>query len=309
MTHLGISGGGTKISGLFGAVEVLMLEKGFKPDIISGISAGAILSVPLALGRFDLVRRFILNFTLDDFFSQRPVNRKGNLNMPRVMLNLLLGRSYFGRQDALEETIGKVISEDDFQEYRRGRYATCIIGTVDFNTGARVYFNLKALTYQQYLKAVNASSSLPMFTNGIKLERKQFGPQCFVGRTPADTDFYLYDGSVRDHIGTNFILDNMENIKESVSVYSRPEDYKIIEAGQKLSNIFKVINRYIEITNIEISKTDEEIERAIAQRKGIKAKYIFLNHKTKSIYDINPERLRAQYEEGRQKAHLQWDEQ
>ncbi len=41
MKHLGISGGGIKISGLFGAAEAIIAEKQYQPDITSGISAGA----------------------------------------------------------------------------------------------------------------------------------------------------------------------------------------------------------------------------------------------------------------------------
>jgi len=100
MKHLGISGGGTKIGGLFGAAEVLMQEKGFQPDYISGISAGAILSVPLAMRKFDVVRKLVLNISLKDFFSQKPVTKKGNFNIPRVVQNITAGKPYLDRQDA-----------------------------------------------------------------------------------------------------------------------------------------------------------------------------------------------------------------
>ena len=99
MKHLGISGGGTKIGGLFGVVETLY-TKGFTPDIISGISAGAILTVPVALGKFDQIRDLILNITLDDFFSKKPIKEKGSLT-PGALWNALRGKPYLGKQENL----------------------------------------------------------------------------------------------------------------------------------------------------------------------------------------------------------------
>jgi predicted acylesterase/phospholipase RssA len=54
MKHLEISGGGTKIAGLFSVCESIIKERGYKPDIISRISGGALLSVPLAFMRIYL---------------------------------------------------------------------------------------------------------------------------------------------------------------------------------------------------------------------------------------------------------------
>lgn len=304
MKHLGLSGGGTKIGGLFGAAEVLIEEKGFEPDYISGISAGSILSVPIAMRKFDVVRKLVLNFTLNDFFSQRPITKKGNFNIPRVVQNITKGKPYLGKQGALEDTLASVISESDFERYRTGDYPICIVGAIDFNTGARVYFNLKEMEYPQYLKAVNASSSLPIFTNAIELKREDFKPEAFVGKIPENNDLYLYDGGVRDHVGTAFILKYIEGIKESVSVYSRPENYRINTTEYGLDNVFQVLDRYIDISNIEVSKNDEAIENTIAKEKGIKNTGIFLDRKLLDVYDVDKTRLKEQYEEGRNKAHF-----
>ncbi|NNE78026.1 MAG: patatin-like phospholipase family protein, partial [Pricia sp.] len=63
MRHLGISGGGTKIAGLFGVAESIIYDRGYMPEVISGISAGAILALPLALGKREEIKTQVLNIT------------------------------------------------------------------------------------------------------------------------------------------------------------------------------------------------------------------------------------------------------
>tara|TARA_R110002124_G_scaffold283449_2_gene459493 strand:- start:12221 stop:12427 length:207 start_codon:yes stop_codon:yes gene_type:complete len=48
MKVLNFSGGAFKASGHVGASEVL-IKNGYKPDIITGVSLGAVLAVPIAL--------------------------------------------------------------------------------------------------------------------------------------------------------------------------------------------------------------------------------------------------------------------
>lgn len=284
MKHLGISGGGTKIGGLFGMAEVLMHEKGYRPDIISGISAGAILTVPLAMGKFDEVREWVLRFTMDDFFSQRPVNGNGKLTL-RAYWNFITGKSSLGKQENLPKTLAKVISRADFEEYLSGDYPVCVVGTVDFVTGGRRYFNLKETDYDTFLKAVNASASIPIYTEAVRLG-----------------DSYLYDGGVRDHIGTARILENYSGITESVSLYSRPEDYRSLPREFAGGSIIRVLARYVDISNTEVSKNDEWQEDRLCRELNIKQTKIFLPRVMESVYDVDPERLRQVYEAGREEA-------
>lgn len=288
MKHLGISGGGTKIGGLFGVVETLY-AKGFIPDIISGISAGAILSVPVALGKFEQIRELVLHLTLDDFFSKKPVKEKGSLT-PGALWNAASGKPYLGRQENLEKKIRSVISESEFNEYKRNKkYPVCVIGTVDFITGGRKFINLKRTDYALFPKLVNASASLPVFTNGIQ--------------TNIDgINTYLYDGGVREHIATAWVLDESEfkdKITESVSVFSRPQDYKVLPSGFEDKNIMKILERYVEITNVEISKNDEYKLDEICKAKNIRSTKLFLPRIMKSTYDTNRERLLLMYMAGK----------
>jgi hypothetical protein len=46
MKHLGLSGTGARIAGIFGVAELLLLEKKYKPDVISAVSGSSFLTLP-----------------------------------------------------------------------------------------------------------------------------------------------------------------------------------------------------------------------------------------------------------------------
>jgi predicted acylesterase/phospholipase RssA len=56
-----LSGGATKIGGLFAKSERIIKEFGYKPDVISGVSSGALLVLPIALGKWDELKYLIHN--------------------------------------------------------------------------------------------------------------------------------------------------------------------------------------------------------------------------------------------------------
>jgi predicted acylesterase/phospholipase RssA len=297
MKHLGISGGGTKIAGLFGAAEVLFKEKNYRPDVISGISAGAILSVPLALGKFEVLKNLVLNLTLDTFFSQKPVKENGKFTFGSIW-NALTGKPYLGMQGNLEKMIRSVISEAEFNAYKTDpSKPTCIVGAVDFITGGRNYFNLKKVSYDEFPKLVNASSSLPIFTNGI---------QTHVNEKPV----YLYDGGVRDHIASAYILGEGEfkdQFDESISIFSRPEDFKVLPQEFDDKNVISILSRYVDITNVEISKNDEFQLDEICRAKNIRNTKLFLPRVMKSVYDTDQGRLKELYDKGAEEARDSYD--
>ncbi len=292
MKHLGISGGGTKIAGLFGAAEVLLKEKNYQPDLISGISAGAILSVPLALGKLKEVKELVLNLTLDTFFSQRPIKENGSFTLGSIW-RAITGKPYLGMQGNLEKMIRSVVSEAEFNDYKKDfTKPVCLIGSVDFITGGRHYFNLKEVSYEEYPKLVNASSSLPIFSNGIQIKIK-------------DEPVYLFDGGVRDHIATAYVLgesDFKDQFTESVSIFSRPEDFKVLSEEFNDKNVISILSRYVDITNVEISKNDEFQLDKICLDKQIRSTKLFLPRVMKSVYDTDHARLKELYDKGAKEA-------
>lgn len=67
MKHLGISGGSTKIAGLTGAAFQLLEANNYQPDIISGISAGSILTLPILFKKWDMLKTTVTNLKFNRF--------------------------------------------------------------------------------------------------------------------------------------------------------------------------------------------------------------------------------------------------
>ena len=265
MKHLGISGGGTKIAGLFGAAEVILKEKNYQPDVISGISAGALLSVPLALGKFEAIEKKVLDFDFDDFFNVRPITRKGKIRIGNAILKLIGGKHYLGKQDRLEKTLSDMVSERDFNRYKSNdSYPRCIVGSVDFYTGKRFYIDLKKVNYFQFLKFVNASASLPIFTAGVEYPVGSPTPD-FMEETYSKKAL-LYDGGVRDHSPSAKVIGYYgDQITETCTLYSRTKRVEDMLNPDKFSakNLAEVLLRYVDITNVEVSKNDGRYKKIL----------------------------------------------
>lgn len=307
MKHLGISGGGTKIAGLYGAAEVILTEKNYQPEIISGISAGAILSLPLALKRYDEIKKMVLDFNLDSFFSESPIKENGQFRVFNAIKNIVSGNHYLGRQDQLEKTIKSVISEADFQDYKTNdELPICIVGSVDFFSGRRIYVNLKKMpNLDLALKFVNASASLPLFTAGIELDI----PFEDFEENRIEDKVFLYDGGIRDHSPTAKVLKSeMFSVSESCTIFSRPENNQILDPVDfEPKSVLQILQRYVDITNTEISKDDELFEKQIISDLGIKDHGTFFLPKImKGVYDVDPEHIKEIYRAGKENVRENW---
>jgi predicted patatin/cPLA2 family phospholipase len=284
---LNISGGATKIAGLAGATDYIINEYGYKPTDITGVSSGAILTLPIALGKWDEIRNLTTSFSLDDIFDKKPVNKKNRITLNSV-LRVLSGKTSLGTQNNLKKTISKIVTPLDFFHYQNDeKYPDCYVGSVDFKTGSRKVFNLKnkTITYDDYLELVNSSASIPLAVEPVYFN-----------------DYTLYDGGVRNHILSTWSLENIENIESTISVFSRPKEIKeILGTKWDPKNILDVFNRYISITNIEISKSDEENEKLLVKLLSkkdnkISLKQVFTPYVIKELYDTDPIKLKELYD-------------
>jgi predicted acylesterase/phospholipase RssA len=281
MKVLNLSGAATKIGGLYGVCEKLMLDNGWKPDVITGVSSGALLSVPLALGKFDEVRKLVLEFSLDHIFDKKPVNESGKITSMAIM-RVLAGKLGLGSQGNLVKTLAKVVRPVDFLRYQSSsELPVCYIMAIDYVTGHKKVWNLKTVSYMEYLNAVKASCSIPGYVEPVEMD-----------------GMVLFDGGVRDHIMSRWLLEKEGTIKEVISVYSRPEEY-VPTTGFKVNGISAVIKRTLDLITHELSANDEQAEKDWCSENGIKRKGYYLPRVLGSQYDTDPARLKMLYEIGR----------
>jgi predicted patatin/cPLA2 family phospholipase len=278
---LNLSGAATKIAGLAGAAYYTFNNYGYRPDIITGISSGAILTVPIAMRKWDILNEMVKTFTLDDIFDKPPVNEENKVRFT-AYVRAAIGKSSFGTQNNLPKTLSKVITEEDWLRYQVGDYPECYIGAVDFKSGSRYIVNLKnkGISYCEYLNLVNASASIPLAVEPVRYK-----------------DMLLYDGGTRNHILSGWVLRNFSDIEENISIYSRPKDYYgLLDPTWKDNNLISVFSRYTDISLIEISKRDEREEMYLTEKKKIDTKQIFIPSVIKELYDTDNDKLTMLYD-------------
>ena len=180
-TILNISGGATKIPGLFGGAKAILEND--KPDLITGISSGAILAVPLALGLFADIEKVVLNLSMNDMFVVNPYTKNNKISITGLW-RILRGKPSVGTSNIIH-TLKKLITPEIFDIYKYGEFPDVEIGVVDFVTGEMLYYKIKDLNYTDYLSLTLASSSIPIIHAPVYVKDK-----------------ILYDGGVREHIAS-----------------------------------------------------------------------------------------------------------
>lgn len=270
---ISLCGGATRFSGILGAaVEAVRL--GYKPDIILGVSAGAIGALPLALGLFNEIQEEGDNLTPSKFFvkGKHPVGKKGK-PMVAGLFRVLCGAISLGEQD-VRPLLRKIITEELWQKYLSGNYADVIVFSVEGEEGSIQHYHLKKCkTREEAFEKICASSRIspivqPMYTKNVNGVVKG-----------------QIDGGFRVHNPAGYFLRKYArlNVTDLVSVYSRPENFVVIDKEWD-KNIFNVTARVIEIATIEVSKGNEREETfEMFKRRGNHTK-IFLPPILKETY-------------------------
>lgn len=280
---LSIGGGALKISGEYGILKKIYPE--YKPDYIAAVSAGAILAFvlpTLEVRDYNLYGHFLTNIKDKDLWKTKPLTKNGGFSASAV-LRAIAGYSSFGDMSNLKNTLRKIVSEERFNRYIvNGREKGIFVGSVCYNTGHRAFIDLKKCKYEEAINWVLASSSIPVYTEPYEYNK-----------------YFYYDGGVRDHNPGSWLIEEFgKDLEQLVSIYSRPKDYNMIDQNWKPSNIYKVLERTLEIMQIEISKSNEIKELLLSEKNNIKLDQLFLPNVLESLYDTDSNRLLKLYVEG-----------
>lgn len=289
MKVLNISGGGTKIVGEYGSLEVLLVEHKWKPDVVTGISAGAILALPAAMGLLPSIKETLLNLKPKDFFKVLPVRANGKLSF-LAYCRLLLGKPSLGDFSNLDKLVKKHISRERFQDWQNDPDSPdAVIGTVSFNTGEITYWNLKDLDYEQAVLTVRASASIPVYCQPVDLFHSD------EGRYEKH-----FDGGVRDHIGTVWAFEEYgSTITEMYNIYAKPLSRTLRYSRERADKILSVFNTAITLLENEVSNSDSDVADLIQDKFGTDMRDVYVPVVLDHVYDVDPERLRIIYEAGR----------
>lgn len=278
MKILNISGGATKIPGLYAKCKVLLNEFGYSPDVITGVSSGSLLSLPLALGKFEELDYLVLSFKPSDIFDRRPFNDKGKVTLNGV-LRIVSGKPSFGTQNNLVKTLSRVVSEKDFQEYKNSTsYPDVYVGVTNYNLGSFEVISVRSLTYQEYLMYTLASCSIPYAVEAVKIN-----------------DNYYYDGGVLHHTCSPYMLRKFSNdrvlVSHNVTVYSRPETPDMTHHNFNQIDISQVFMSTSNLQVSYISVRDQLDEKEFCINSRIPIYQSFCPKVLTSMYDSDPSRI------------------
>lgn len=288
-TILNISGSATKLIGHIPRVKKVYEQFG-APDVITGISGGSFILLMVVFEMWDKMEEMTLELELEDFFDSPPVNKKGNFTAKAILklaYNSILAK--FGRKpingfstmNVARKTISEIITPELFERYKKDKsLPECYIGIVDIKTGSRFTPKVRDLSYEEWLDYTIASGSIPVFAH----------------TSPKDS-WYL-DGGLRDHALNISVLNKEKNIKRCITLFSRPENYKLKPINDN-TGIGGVLFRSVDILNVEISKSDEQITKKWCQLNDCEFWVSYLPSVLESLYDVDNDRLKLLWEEAK----------
>jgi predicted acylesterase/phospholipase RssA len=280
-----ISGGGTKGAGIAGQLTTLMEEYDYKPDIITGVSYGAMAIIPTLLKKYKELKEITLSITQKKIFSVPPVNSKGKLTWQayfRFFLSQIKKNvDSLGEQKNLTELFKTLVTPSEF--YTLIQSLDCpqmYVAIVNINSGQLEVIRLNELNYENMVKVVIASASIPVYTSLVQIGNKRYA-----------------DGGLGNHICNWYMLEKYgENISEMYNLYSRDEAASILDNIKDRYTIKNILGQSIDILIKNHSKTLQAATDFKCSVFGIKNINVFLPNILTHFYDT--QNLDKLYEAG-----------
>lgn len=278
MKALAISGGSTKISFLAGtAIELMKLND---YDIITGISAGSIISILLAIKHYDILETSILTATEDDFFKVKPVNSHGKLTI-KAVIRAITGKHSLGKY-SLDKLLKKFYTPAMHDQMMLcGKIVK--VGAVNLNLVRIEYCDITKVDFETAIKWVVASASIPIMTEPVKIG-----------------EHYYCDGGVMEHVGGVEAIDSGATSLDVI--FSRPETPTLTESDieWKPKNLFSVATRVLDVMprNITVENESEIKLECMTQNLPLNIFYTPFTL-TGSLYKIDTDLSRSWYQLGK----------
>lgn len=271
-----LSGCGASTRGAGVGACLVESAKRFDFDLFIGVSYSAVVAIPLAMGMYEDILKESASLTHNKFFKVSPMTKKGGLSFAgfrRVVSSIFAPKKYhsFGLQD-VQPLLKKFVTKEIFEQYKKGDYPIVYVAAVCAETQEPVIWNVKELDYDTYLKAVSASSRIPVWTQLQKIG-----------------DLHYYDGGVTDTNASVLLFDKY-NISEVISIYPRPKNFEGKKVPQ-VKGVVGAINWTIDTMLKNVSHNDSLVEVLECEDRGIKLKQIFLPYVLDNLYDVDKTKL------------------
>lgn len=232
MYNIGIAlgGGGARGFAHLGVLQALF-EKGIKPDIISGVSSGAIIGAFIASGKTPMEVMVIMKSYKVTSLAGFNFHTNGLLSLSK-----------------LRHLLETHISEKNIEDLKTPLY----IAATNLHQGNIVYFHSGPL-----IKTIEASSSIPILFAPVKLGNDLYVDGGLLDNIPVRP----LEGKCRQLISVNISpMQRQEKIKNIIDIATRTFH---INANSNLDYVKQVSDTYIEPTDVrnyallETSKAQE----------------------------------------------------
>lgn len=273
MKVLNIQGGGTKIIALGGMAITLLRDLKHEVNLIGGVSAGAFLSLPLALGKYDELENVLKTLTLDKMFDIKPFRKNGAISF-RGLLRLLGGKKSIGRLGNARKMLQSIVSENEFNDWVKDENRINVnVCYVDFKSGKRELLDLSTMCYHDAIDAIIASASVPIFCEPIDI-----------------SSHIAFDGGVRDTTTSLLIFDKYKDtISDVYTLYANPKNHSTKNKWdfKGYFKIYSILARSLDIMMVEVSKNDMLMERYNASIYNVNLNQIYMKENlTNDLWEI-----------------------
>ncbi len=233
-----LSGGGVRGAFAAGAIQHLLVDRGFEFDIVIGTSTGALIA-PLVATR-DIADLLNLYENVDDrdILANRP-----------DLLAFLFSDALNG-SEPLERLIERFIGENGRYQRLLSSPTELFVTVLNLQTGQVEYANPRQDSKQVFLQKVLASASVPVFMPPVRIGRSQY-----------------VDGGVKENAPFSKAID--EGATHIVAIVLSP-DAQRRPAGERLySSTLAIAKRTLELLTEEV--LDDDVKLATAINDGIAA--------------------------------------
>jgi len=277
MRVLCVGGGASKGAFLGGEYQAL-LESGIKWDSYVGCSTGSLITALAPLNGPELLKTAYTSVNTKSIFPKvNPFRKNGKLKIANTIWRIITGRKSLGEADGLITLLAKYLTLTDYYNIRHEN--TISYSTVtNMTNGKTEYFDNNTLPYDEYLKSVVASCSVPLVFEPIEI----------------NGSVYL-DGGVREGIPIQKAIDI--GATEIDVLISRPEKYPKEEWEDK--NCLNIAERTVTLLMREGSAADTEIGHLMAKDRNVKIHFYYTPRVlTNNSLSFDKAQMKAWWKEG-----------
>jgi predicted patatin/cPLA2 family phospholipase len=247
-----ISGGGALGAYAGGIAENLYKNHNRDYDLVVGTSTGALLAPLIANNNYSKLREAYTSIEQTDIFDYNPFNKKGKIDIFKVLWRIIRNKKTLGESYNLLETIKKYFDITDY--YLIQSLEKEIVATVYNLTTKQVeYKSSKNMTYDEMCKWIWVSANSPIFMSLY-----------------SENGCDYTDGGVAEHVPIRYAID--KGVKEIDVIILKSTEKNRANVKGVLSNLSITLDGMKD----EVSSSDVIKAMLLAELEGVNMNLFYM---------------------------------